>query len=764
MQKKLYRLIISLLLIFSVLSTYAFAMQGGTGNPVYSNSVEIADGLTYKNIISYNSSGSRVESYVLETERYGDVYPIVMACDTIYGGMTESEVISYAASQGYNVLGAVNSDFFFASYRIPLGTVVEDGEYKSSPEDYNVLYFTERGAAISRSPKISIELQNNGGGGGGSGAVQKTTLSHLNKLRQETGGLYLFSSAFSTVSTRTSTDGWAVRFKILSGSLKTSCSMELEVTETYTGSSATYIGDGFLVLSAAAASGLESEFEKYSVGDKVTLCVTCSDPDLINAEWASGCGDVLVSNGQVTGDSWDSALYGLNPRSALGIKADGSIICYVVDGRSETYSAGAKMSETAADLIALGCVDAVNLDGGGSSAMAVRIPGNSECTIVNRPSDGALRRCSTYILLVTDRKTGNGAERLHLKQDGMYVYSGSTVELGFAASDSAYKSAPVPSDITAEASTGIIDGYTYTAGYENGRDSIELYSPSRRIYGKGNIYVVSSFDELKVTDTTTGQKPVLTNLSKSSKINLSTSAFLYKRNVSIDLDEIKYSLTGKVGTVSKDGVFDASSGIPGEKGILTVSAGGKSADFPVSLSAAFLDIENHWAKQYIEKLAESGIVSGTSSTTFTPNANIKRGDFVLMLWRAAGKPEPSSQAPFSDVSPDSYYAKAIAWAAGKDIAKGSGKGMFMPEKPLTREDAFTLVYRALGVYGYNVNNADKSLLNAFSDSPNVSSYAEIPTATLISLNIINGSNGKLNPRESITRAEMAKILHQVLYS
>ena len=91
---------------------------------------------------------------------------------------------------------------------------------------------------------------------------------------------------------------------------------------------------------------------------------------------------------------------------------------------------------------------------------------------------------------------------------------------------------------------------------------------------------------------------------------------------------------------------------------------------------------------------EKGITKGTSETTFAPKALCTRAQVVTFLWRAAGCPEPQSTGSFSDVAADSYYAKAVAWAAENGITGGTGDGMFSPDAVCTRAQAVTFLYRA----------------------------------------------------------------------
>ena len=94
--------------------------------------------------------------------------------------------------------------------------------------------------------------------------------------------------------------------------------------------------------------------------------------------------------------------------------------------------------------------------------------------------------------------------------------------------------------------------------------------------------------------------------------------------------------------------------------------------------------------------AAEGITGGTTATTFSPNAPCTRAQIVTFLWRAAGSPEPENLSDFSDVSADAYYAKAVAWALENGITGGTGNGMFSPDATCTRSQSVTFLYRAAG--------------------------------------------------------------------
>ena len=89
-----------------------------------------------------------------------------------------------------------------------------------------------------------------------------------------------------------------------------------------------------------------------------------------------------------------------------------------------------------------------------------------------------------------------------------------------------------------------------------------------------------------------------------------------------------------------------------------------------------------------------GITSGTSPTTFSPNNGCTRAQMVTFLWRAAGSPEPESDyGPFRDVPKDAYYRKAGLWAAGEGITSGTSPTTFSPNATVTRAQTVTFLWR-----------------------------------------------------------------------
>ena len=741
--------VLSLILALALLGTCALAYGEGTGQAVYTNEWALADGLTYENAVSYNSADERVETFTITLEPGSSVYPIVMACDTIYGGMTITSMIDYAELMGYDVVGAVNADFGYWDTRIPCGMVVEDGIYKSSPEGNHAIGFLDDGTAVvSSRPEVYITIENET-----TGQVFETT--HLNKTRSD-DGLYLYSEYFSTVSTRTDESGWYIRLRVRDhGELSLDGEIDCEVEEIVTGEDTVEIGPGYLILTASDEAGLENVLSGFMEGDEVTIFTRCTDSALADADWVSGCGNILALNGELYEPQWwDTSIDDANPRTVIGLMGDGTVVYQVMDGRSD-LSAGSTLDELVADLLSMGCETVVNMDGGGSSALALRMPGQDGYTIVNNPSDGTLRSVCSYILFVTEEDASGEAENLFLTDDGAYILAGSTLPLELVATDNTMRTVRLSGQVRATASRGSISSGVYTAPSTAGADVITLSAGSA--YGTSTLHVVEKADSLSVEDAESGEAVTQLLMEQGESIQLDACLQYNMRDVISGNEDATFSLSGDVGAISADGLYVAS-GTPGAEGSITVTAAGLTATIPVKIAVEFTDMKGHWAEDAVKELYEAGIVTGMTQTTFGPDSTMRRCDFVLMLYRAAGEPEVSADSGFTDVAADAYYARAVAWAKAEGITTGTSDTTFSPDATLTRQEGFTFLYRAFDSLGVVYDVGDTALIDSYADGSSVADWAREAAATLISMGIVQGDGSGLNPGGGLTRAQMAKML------
>ena len=164
-----------------------------------------------------------------------------------------------------------------------------------------------------------------------------------------------------------------------------------------------------------------------------------------------------------------------------------------------------------------------------------------------------------------------------------------------------------------------------------------------------------------------------------------------------------------------------------------------------------------WSADAIDFLARNSIVEGGSYGTFNPNGNMTRGDFVLMLYRMAGKPSVSGISnPFTDVKSSDYYYNAILWAYRNDIVTGIDSKTFAPKKNITREQIAATLYRMAG------SPSTSGYLTGYYDYAKIHSYATNAMRWAISNGVITGSNGYLTPTNNATRAQVATMLHRYL--
>ncbi|MEF2711654.1 MAG: S-layer homology domain-containing protein [Oscillospiraceae bacterium] len=173
----------------------------------------------------------------------------------------------------------------------------------------------------------------------------------------------------------------------------------------------------------------------------------------------------------------------------------------------------------------------------------------------------------------------------------------------------------------------------------------------------------------------------------------------------------------------------------------------------------FTDVrEADWFYDDVVYAYENGLFSGTSDTTFSPNASMTRAMLVTVLYRLEGQPTVSGRSGFSDVKLNSYYEDAVTWAADNGIVNGTGATTFSPNANVTREQMAAILYRYAQYKQYGTTAS--ASLNGFSDAAKVSAYAKAPLSWAVAEKLVNGSEGRLLPTGNATRAQVAAILHR----
>jgi hypothetical protein len=164
-----------------------------------------------------------------------------------------------------------------------------------------------------------------------------------------------------------------------------------------------------------------------------------------------------------------------------------------------------------------------------------------------------------------------------------------------------------------------------------------------------------------------------------------------------------------------------------------------------------------WAVDAIKYLYDNDIVSGTSDTTFSPNEQLTREQFVKIICGAFDIKESTDAATFKDVAKGSWYEPFVKKACSAGLVSGVSKDKFGVGEKITRQDLAVIIFRAVGDKIKAENRAPD-----FKDKTQISGYAVEAVTTLARAGILNGTDGKVNPQNYCTRAEMAKIIYGVI--
>lgn len=170
---------------------------------------------------------------------------------------------------------------------------------------------------------------------------------------------------------------------------------------------------------------------------------------------------------------------------------------------------------------------------------------------------------------------------------------------------------------------------------------------------------------------------------------------------------------------------------------------------------------SHWAYEAITALAKKGVVSGKENNTFDPDSAVSRKEAAKIIVLAFGIRNNSEEVGLVDVTADDWAYSYISAAYSNNIVSGDENGRFNPNADVTRQDLAVLIYRAAAAAGKQIKTGDKK--NEFSDGSSVSDYAVEAVEKLSAAGIINGfDNGTFAPKQMCTRAQLAKMIYEII--
>ena len=570
------------------LTVTAASASYALGWDLHTNQVPLSQGATLGENIFWSDTYSDLRhEYYISYSPNENVNPTVAYGSKVLDRLSLSSMAKTLESQGKRVVSGVNGDWYVLSTGSTVGLLVTDGVVRATPYYASswAVGFYEDGTAFIGQPAISASVAFGGATYKLSGAINK-----VRKLTASdtTGGLTLLTSDFSATTQNTQPGVDVVLTPVDDGTgtyatqptIGGQVQYQVEQVLESTGSITIPEGKAVLTMNASDNADILAKLRALQPGDTVTLSVTSTDERWNTVDQAIGGTYKIVTDGKaVSGLPTERTAW-----TAVGIKADGSVIFYTIDGKQSGYSVGCTLAQVAQRLIELGCVEAVSMDGGGSTTIGATTPETNGMQIVNRPSDGSQRANSTAIFLTTDLKPSGELAGYYVTSEDDILLSGATTQLSASGLDSNYYVMQGSEELTWTVSGGggtVSDSGLYTAGGESGS---WLVTASDGAYsGSATLTTVATPDDITITNQATGAKVTALHLDPGQQIDLKAGASYRSLSLTAQDSCFTWSLDSALGTVDADGLLTAST--ESGSGKLTVSAGGKTVTIPVTIAS-----------------------------------------------------------------------------------------------------------------------------------------------------------------------------------
>ena len=682
--------IVSIFLICALLAALAapaFA-AGALGESVDAWSVALAEGAELSGESFWTGEDLRTE-YRLTLMPGGAAVPVAVSGDPLRAKRTLQEAAAALEAGGLRVLGGVNGGFFTVATGEPVGIAVSGGTLLHDDEGLRAVGFRKDGGVVFGRPELRLTLRS---------AQTEIAVAGWNRLASE--GFSVFTAENGEEETLPA----HTMCVLLDAPEPVGLSGEAELTVRAvweSGGESVNVPEDALLVTLPPIPSEDEDAEPTP--DALPEMFVEDAPVMLTSSCAEGWEDVdsaegilypLIENGEVVPKLTASAA----PRTAIGIREDGTLILYALDGRRSGYSVGGGLTHTAERLLEFGCVEAGALDGGGSTQLAAFLPGDAGLRTFNSPSDGEARKVANYILLAVRAEPTGQAAQLSLEPLHVNAVAGAQIPLTVRAADENGFGAALPEDLAFTVSDGlgeVRDGRYYASG--TGSGTLTVSAPGLQS-ASIPVRVVESPEELALYGEKYGKKTEKLTLEPGYEVDLSVRA--WDRHILLSGNDLCYTWTldPEVGQVDETGHV-----IPGDAsctGTLTVTAGESAVEIPISVwtglpfrdvprSSPFFD-----AVRYVY---ENGIFKGTADDLFEPETVMNRAMLVTVLWRMEGEPAAAQPSGFSDVEPGAWYADAVAWAAENGIVNGYGESSFGPTDDLTREQILTILHRWAGL-------------------------------------------------------------------
>ncbi len=777
--------------LISAVTALTIALSGLTAGAsvlgsevVYTNTTRFGEGTYFTKNIFYSDQrgvGNQTEYYYEYTPNE-NIKPAIVNGTELYGRQNVNEIAQQMKNDGMHPIMLLNADFFSLETGVPMSDCVVDGEIiTKGGVGTDAIGINEDGSAFMAWMHLYTSI-----------TVGGTSINAdlINKYRQPYA-MYMLTDKFGS-TTYAKGEGTNVIIGQLSDRIRTNNTVTGVVEEIIHTNGAIEIPKGKIVLTLddKAPEERQAEIALFEQGQTVTFTSSAQgDARWNDAKYIMGAtGGRIIANGNKTTVDQAAA-----PRSAIGITKAGNLIFYALDGRQQGHSFGARIQTLADRLLELGCVDAINLDGGGSTTLSGIFPGHNDLTLINSPSDGSVRGVASFLTLVNTKKPTGNLTSLTLYPFTGYYLTGATQEITALGMD----------DNSYAASTGIVE-YTVNKGDINGNTitfnnagDITAAADAGGISAHATYHVYNKPTRIAIYNKADNKAPT------SLKIKTEESATLYGRayygNIPLkgDAQLYKWTCDENIGAITNDGVFTAAE--KAAEGNIYVTAGETASSLAVKVtdSSDLYDVQKH---TYVDMSIENGIfkavitnndtaevsregitlkIDGQKTDDFeytdgTLTANIKDGHKIYLeitnIYDRTNIFSYSTNTPvtnnrFNDIK--GHWAESyISYMNNQGVVNGvqTERGLsFLPSNNITRGEFAVMTANFLGL---NLEEYENTAL-PYADLAKIPDWSIRQIKAMYAIGIITGKSAPdgtivYEPTAPITRCEVAVILSRLL--
>ncbi len=563
--------------------------------------------------------------------------------------------------EGHRVIGAVNASFFLSTG--PANLLAKNnqiinygilGEKFDSPTQKPVAFgISSSGKAIADYYTTKLSFTVDG---------QTYPIDLINSERTANKNVL-----YTSVKKTTGTNPWGIDIVVTNASKSTK---EVYFGDTITGTVSSITQYGQPGNSAIPADGFVVSVQNKELATKLST-LPADTPIEVNlsiddkwkdAEFILAAGPLLVKDGKVNISMPTSSSFVTtrSDRTAVAVDSTGTRVFLVtVDGRQSGYSNGTNLKDLASFLISKGASAAINLDGGGSTTMAVRQPFTILPALANKPSGGSERRVSA-ILQVVNTAPPSQAKTIKLNKVASSIQKGKSMDITVSQIFDEYMN-PVTVDpaklkYTVQGNIGTMAGTKFTA--TNG--------------GAGKVIVEYEGAKVEVS--------ILVDDSIYKDVKSSFWAY----------PSIQYLNTRGLIKGYPDGTFKPNNTITRAEAATIIA---RALDLKKTTNPSFKDVKStHYAYNEIAAVAEKGILTGREAGSFSPDGKLTRAEMATILKRAY-QLTGTTTAKFSDVSTKHWAYDTINTLIANKITDGYEDGTFKPDRQISRAEFATMLDR-----------------------------------------------------------------------